>query len=288
MDNEIHYVYYNNQDITSKVTGNRLDWGVQKVFSFSEVAGASLAISGYNAEDSGCQTGGFSIICTSTVSTSVYNGLTTDTTHWSANGWSSEVNTATLLSTGYSGFSAPCVSTSGYSLAGVSPQPTKLWASNGLRYGAFRFDPNMVTCLMTIDNEIHYVYYNNQDITSKVTGNRLDWGSQKVLKFVEVSGATLAISGYNLEDNGCQSGGFSITCTSNNPRSPFNGLSSDQTHWKANGWSSEVSSNNLISSASGFTTPCVSQSGFSLSGVSSQPTKLWASNGLKYAAFRYN
>jgi len=294
VDNEIRLVYYNNIDITSTVTGTLGDWTTTKTVTFNEILGASFAVSGFNWEDNGCSTGGFSITCTSTKATSNYNGLTSNLTNWKAIGYSTDVIPSTLMGgTSTSSWNAPCQSSSGYYLSNVNPAPTKIWASNGLKYAAFRYDPvfSTVTCKLTIDNEIHLVYYNNQDITSQVQGNLKDWTSPKTVTFNEVVGATFAISGYNWEANGCQTGGFSITCSSTNSNSAYNGLQSDASKWRVVSSNSAAVAATVSGKSSTFSTwntPCVSTSGYSLSGVTTQPTKLWAQDGLKYVAFRYN
>jgi hypothetical protein len=53
-----------------------------------------------------------------------------------------------------------------------------------------------VTCSFTIDNAVDKVYYNNQDITSTVTGALDSWISIKTVTFAPVANAALSISGY--------------------------------------------------------------------------------------------
>ena len=146
VDNEVRKVYYNNQDITGQVSGNLGDWGPQKQFSFQEMSGAVLWITGYNWEAGSCGTGGMSIVCTSTNTASTYHNMKSDSNRWKAKGFGSNPDTAMLTNTFdvSSWTNAPCISTSGYSLSGVDPQPPKLWASTGENYAAFQFSPVVV------------------------------------------------------------------------------------------------------------------------------------------------
>jgi len=136
-------VYYNNVDITSRITGGSIkDWTITKKFTFTEVAGATLAIGGYNYEANSCSTGGFSIACTSTNPNSMFNDLESDKCQWKALGSATDCSVATLKNEyDDSAWAKPCVNSQGIPLSGVANQPAKLWAADGNFYAAFRYTP---------------------------------------------------------------------------------------------------------------------------------------------------
>jgi len=139
-DKEVVSVFYGDEDLTQLVDGDMTIWGVQKTLSFAEIAGATLVITARNEEDDGCRTAGFSIVCSSTNSSSSFNGLESDSASWKVHGFRGNLS-STLVYTAFndSEWKPGCISTSEYSLAGVTKQPAKLWASNGYRYSVFRY-----------------------------------------------------------------------------------------------------------------------------------------------------
>lgn len=124
---------------------------------------------------------------------------------------------------------------------------------------------------MTIDNEVKQVFYNGNPV--KVDGDLSRWGVLKRFSYNKTAGGELKISGYNIEDFGCYSGGLLLACD--------DGLISDTNHWKAFGSNGEepVSIND-------YSTPCVSTSGFHHPDLtSSSAQRIWPSNGKKFAWF---
>jgi len=118
-----------------------LDWTAVKTFSFNEVAGATLAIAGYNYEKNSCTTGGFAITCSSVNPGSVYNNLGADRCEWMALGSTSKIPTS-LLANGVNDSTWPKTCNSNqYAVGGVIAGTTMLWSGDGLPYAAFRFTP---------------------------------------------------------------------------------------------------------------------------------------------------
>ena len=137
----------------------------------------------------------------------------------------------------------------------------------------FLFFLVLVNCMMTIDNEVKQVFYNGNPV--KVGGDLSDWWVLKRFSYNKTAGGELKISGYNIDDFGCYSGGLLLACD--------DGLISDANNWKAFGSSGEAPL-----SKSDYSKPCVSSSPFgshlkSLTSTSAQ--KIWPSNGKNFAWF---
>jgi hypothetical protein len=167
-----------------------------------------------------------------------------------------------------------------------------------------------VTCSFTIDNSVWKVYYNDQDITSTVTGDLHNWGAAKTLNFTPVAGAALAISGYEWSTSGGQgrehTSGLLISCTQGSATDIIYGHSSD---WSWHSFSSDDNEGAACSSAHGgnyagchypteasFATdwykangpsgvsPTVSNSAFSMTSAG-YSEKIW-DGGKRFGAFR--
>jgi len=133
---------------------------------------------------------------------------------------------------------------------------------------------SVTTCRFTIDNEVRGVYFDGADITNTVSGSLLDWGSVKTVRIEGYKGRLLEIRGYESADcNGCTCSGLQFECD--------NGFTSSIAKWTAYG-----SATDTEPSDDAFTRPCESTSWFFLAGSTKKPTKIWASNGAKYARFR--
>lgn len=154
-----------------------------------------------------------------------------------------------------------------------------------------------VTCSFTAADTIVSVFYNGSDISYSVNGTFSEWSSTKTLAFQKVPGAYLVITASSLLDqswcsaseniciagrfgqvlNYCSMAGFSIVCS--------DGTTAGSAGWEAYGSSSGVDSSHQAGLGTGWSTTCVSQSGFYL--VSDSKTdKAWVSSGLQHAAFR--
>jgi len=145
--------------------------------------------------------------------------------------------------------------------------------------------PETVTCEYTIDNYVSEVRYNGKVISSKPRKWN-HWPSVKTISFTdEGPSALLEIDGKNAEGRGCQTGGLGLKCVSTKTAfdgSVWDGFTSDNKNWQAAGSNTE----GVFNEVGGV---CKSTSGFSLR--SSYPgiyTKIWPSNGLKYALFQGN
>jgi hypothetical protein len=144
-----------------------------------------------------------------------------------------------------------------------------------------------VTCRFTMDNYVDAVYFGGSRVS--VSGNLNSWPSVKAFSFPDRSGV-LAIKGRNAEGRGCQTGGLSLTCTSTNSRSPWNGFKSSTSTMEAYGSTRGNDPSGWKQSVVG-STPCQTTSGFSQSGFvgsGRSPYKIWAANGHNYAWFSGN
>jgi len=130
-----------------------------------------------------------------------------------------------------------------------------------------------VTCRMTIDNSVSHVRYGGVDLS--VSGNLGDWDNVKTFSYTPVYGYELEIGGWEHSNcHGCSCSGLLLECD--------DGFVSDTDNWVAWGGSSQS-----VSPSSGYSTPCQSSSGFHMSQAYSRAmTKIWASNGDKYAWFK--
>jgi hypothetical protein len=212
-----------------------------------------------------------------------------------------------------------CTCPGGTPVTSMLCSPTNQCASCGANYhlssGSCVADSctgQEVTCRFTIDNSVWKVYYNDQDITSTVTGNLHSWTAAKTVNFTPVAGAALAISGYEWSASGGQgrehTSGLLITCSQGSATDIIYGHSSD---WNWHSFSSDDNEGAACSSAHGgnnagcrypteasFATdwfkangpsgvsPTVSNSGFSARGFDAgYSEKIW-DGGKRFGAFR--
>ena len=126
IDNEVKQVFYNGNRV--KVDGDLSVWWALKRFSYNKTAGGELKISGYNRENSGCNTGGLLLACD--------DGLTSDTNHWKAFGSSGEEPVS------ITDYSTPCVSTSWFHHPDLTfSSAQRIWPSNGKKFAWFSVIP---------------------------------------------------------------------------------------------------------------------------------------------------
>jgi len=73
-----------------------------------------------------------------------------------------------------------------------------------------------VTCHFTLKDVVSSVHYNEQDISSRIVGDRTNVKAMKEISFTPTFGAFLTITGYDKDDGGdaCKTGGFAIKCSS--------------------------------------------------------------------------
>ena len=129
---------------------------------------------------------------------------------------------------------------------------------------------------MTIDNAIESVKYNGQELTAD-SGNVESWTSVKKYSFTDAgTAATLEIYGYEYSNcNGCGCAGLAIHCVSDDSNSPWHNFVSDTTHWQSRVEAppelvGQTVNNRKVTNVGDteYATPCLSSSGFSLSGYS--------------------
>lgn len=266
IDDVVDSVYYDGQDITGSLKGNKTKWDAEKQVSFMEVRGAYLTITGHEpdrSEDDDCS-GGLQISCS--------NGLA------GGSGWEVLGSNWSLgervTSAGSNIWGRPCISTSGFRV-NEHIDSTKISAPE--RYFAFRVRAEVV-CSFTIDDVLTSVFYNGNNITDIVTGDKRDKTTEKTVAFTPAPGAYLVFSGHDVQDsNNCASSGLIIQCS--------NGITSSSGNWTAFSSSEPISQPYVSGGGDGWQMPCTSTSDFSLVNASNSVRKLGAPN--KYYAFRF-
>ena len=131
-----------------------------------------------------------------------------------------------------------------------------------------------VICRMTIDNEVSHVRYGGVDLV--VSGQWNNWNSVKMFSYTPVVGHHLEIGAFDHDGScdGCLCAGFLLECD--------DGFVSDRENWIA--WGGNTQS---VAPSDGYSTPCSSSSGFSMSQeYSTTMTKIWAANGNQYVWFK--
>lgn len=131
-----------------------------------------------------------------------------------------------------------------------------------------------VSCEFTIDNWVDTVYYNKQDVTGQVTDQAdfRDWTKAKSITVTPVGGAYLVVSGEETDASGsCAASGFAMVCT--------NGVTAATAEAVAGN-----AGDHIKGEGAGWAEPCVSTSGFSLTGNEGTDKK-WTGND-KIATFR--
>ena len=123
MDNKVSAVFYDGTQL--QISGDLGIWTSVNKFSFHYVKGANLQIVGYDTGSSdSCKSGGFLLECD--------NGWTSNTNEWVVFGTDNLKETPKLTD-----HSAPCQSTSNFSLTGQKSNAHKIWAGNGKKYAWF-------------------------------------------------------------------------------------------------------------------------------------------------------
>ena len=140
------------------------------------------------------------------------------------------------------------------------------------------FNPSNVVCSMTIDNSIESVKYDGQELTTD-SGNVDNWGSVKKYSFTDAgTSAKLEIYGYEWANcNGCGCAGLGVHCVSDDSNSPWHNFVSDTTHWQSRVETPSALVGQTVNNFgyvrkvtnvgdTEYATPCLSGSGFGLSG----------------------
>lgn len=142
-----------------------------------------------------------------------------------------------------------------------------------------------VTCKLTTDFVLVAVSYNGTDITPSVSpndsGNTASRGTVKSVTFTASPNAYLVITGYDVEHGTCQSAGLAVACNSSI------GGSADMAQFNWTSYSAGGNPNVLLQEiaagadvalghGSGWQTPCISSSGFSLSEENDRSHHIWA------------
>jgi len=124
---------------TVQASGNYADWTDVKTFSFPD-ANTVLAIKGEEAGHcNGCSCSGLSLVCTSTRSSSPWNGFKSSPSNFQAFGSDNSDATPAGFGSNLAG-DAPCQSSSPFHLAGfnsATKNQNKIWAANGGKYAWF-------------------------------------------------------------------------------------------------------------------------------------------------------
>ena len=94
-----------------------------------------------------------------------------------------------------------------------------------------------VECLLTVDDKIEEIYYNDQALKIQQDSRRLSrWDLTKSIKFKSCNKndpGKLKIKGYDNQDDGenCKTGGLMLLCTDESG-GPWQRFKSDNVHWK--------------------------------------------------------
>jgi hypothetical protein len=131
VDNTVTAVFYNGAEVTAttgtpSVTGTLTNWGVPKILTFTDVPHATIEILGaeLSAGGNGCRASGLLMSCTG----GTWDGFksnTGDLVQTFGSNTAFDIGAARVAS-----LSAPCTTTSGFSLAGCAGC-TQIWPNNG-------------------------------------------------------------------------------------------------------------------------------------------------------------
>eukprot|EP00808_Paulinella_micropora_P031894 g14969.t1 len=247
VDSEVQQVWYNGESLLQRAVGDLTDFTTIKQVSFAPVAGAKLAIQGYNARDSdapSCTSGGLILSCSSDTPSSPWQHVKSDLVHVQGYGsatlaggppeaWFSPDFTADA-------FNMLCPSTANLHADVANTAAETVWA--GHRYGFFLVTDQVaaheVTCRFTMDHAVTGVWYGGVSLLEQLAGVLDDWKSVKQVSFNAMPGLKLAIQG-EADPTGagsCREAGLLLACQSEvDPSSAWNQVKSDLVHVRGYG-----------------------------------------------------
>ncbi len=139
--------------------------------------------------------------------------------------------------------------------------------------------PKATTCYFSVSSAIFKVFYNGEDITDLVEGPLTTPGRQKRIDFVLQPGAPLVVVGYDFNSGGCDSAGFTISCTKN--ASSANSIK----EWQVLPSDGEITDAFAVGSEMNWSTPCRSSAPYLSLHADRAAIKMWS--GKKWGAFRW-
>ncbi|CAE8592800.1 unnamed protein product, partial [Polarella glacialis] len=196
---------------------------------------------------------------------------------------------------------ADCDSSTGVEGIGLETKSTYLGSGTIDRLGQKKFsratvyvhnqDLPFLTCTFTMDSVFESLYYNGVNMTHLVSGDFISSSSTKQVSFLEVTGASLVVTGRGDSNAGdsCATAGFQIACSKGFVNGTLNSsfVVTSGSAWDAYGSPDPMDDLHRSGRGQWWDAPCTSTSAtFALDDFPSLP-KIWAS-GYKYASFRWN
>jgi len=239
-DGTIGRVNYDDKDLTALVSAITSGWRVTKTLKFFERPGAVLTLEGVTTHPAqGCLNTGLQIACTANSTKSIWHGMSSNSTQWSAIGRAhGKFTAAELHGRGGWEWKKPCEARSVHLHLVEAPGVKKLWAAEGTKFALLKFPTwGQVVCKFMLDDHLESVFYNGLDITAKVTAFTSKAKKTKIIRFQEEPGGVLTIEGRSGEKSRikrCAKSGLQIVCASSVTGSLWNGVNSNK-GWKVKG-----------------------------------------------------